>query len=85
MVKHSRQYTIRSIPDQVDRILKKRARDSRKSFNQVVLEALAAGTGETLKPKRDLSEVIGSLSKKEAETIDDEVARQRSIDPELWR
>ena len=41
--------------------------------------------GETLKPKRDLSEVIGSLSKKEAETIDDEVARQRSIAPELWR
>lgn len=85
MSKNSRQYTIRNIPDRVDRELRKRARTSGKSFNQVVLEALSSGAGESLRPKRDFSGVIGSLSVEEAGRIEDEIRLQRQVDPELWK
>lgn len=80
-----RQYTIRNIPETVDRTLKRRAKAGGKSFNQVALEALTLGTGETLKPKRDFSEIIGSLSSNEAKIIEEEIELQRQIDPRLWK
>jgi len=84
MHKHTKQYTIRNIPERVDRVLKKIAKESGKSFNQVALEALASGAGESMKPKRDFSEVIGSLSEKEASKMDAEIRLQRQIDSGLW-
>lgn len=44
-----------------------------------------AGTGQTLLPKRDLSDVVGSLTKNEAAHLEDEIRRQHQIDPDLWR
>ena len=85
MSMNTKQYTIRSIPDQVDRALRRRAKESGKSFNQVALEALASGAGESLKPKRDFSEVIGSISEKEAAKIEEEIRLQRQVDPRLWK
>jgi hypothetical protein len=85
MRSHATQYTIRGVPADVDRVLRERARAAGKSFNQVALEALAAGAGKSLKPKRDLRDVIGSMSAKEADRIDVEISRQHQIDPELWR
>lgn len=79
------QYTIRRIPPRVDRVLRKRCRQTGKSFNEVALEAIAAGAGEKVRPERDFSEVIGSLSKKEAAEIEREILRQHSVDPELWK
>jgi len=81
----ARQYTIRNVPPEVDRVLRRRAKDGAKSFNQVALEALVAGTGQTLVPKRDLSDVVGSLTKNEAAHLEDEIRRQHQIDPDLWR
>lgn len=80
-----KQYTIRNIPHHVDQLLRRRSRESGKSFNQVALEALVTGAGETLKPRRDFSEVIGSLSAKEAARIEEEIRLQHQIDPELWK
>ena len=86
-------YTCRSIHDSTlletflnesHRVLKRKAKETGKSFNQVALEALASGAGESLKPKRDFSEVIGSLSEKEASKIEAEVRLQRQIDSKLW-
>jgi hypothetical protein len=84
MNKHTKQYTIRNIPERVDRVLKRKAKESGKSFNQVALEALASGAGEDMKPKRDFSEVIGSLSEKEASKMDAEIRLQRQIDSGIW-
>lgn len=85
MKANARQYTIRNVPDQVDVVLRRRAKQLGKSFNQVVIEALAEGAGLALKPRRDLSEVVGSMSPAEARRIEEEVRLQRQIDPELWR
>ncbi len=69
----------------MDRALKRRAKLAGKSFNQVALEALSAGAGETLRPKRDFSEVVGSLTEKEALRIEEEITLQRQIDEDLWK
>ena len=80
-----KQYTIRNIPDGVDRVLRRRARQSGKSFNQVVLEALSEGAGEPARSCDDLDFMIGSISAREAEKIEREIGAQRHIDPRLWR
>ena len=79
-----RQYTIRNIPESLDRTLRQRAKKSRKSFNQVAIEALMAGAGE-VPVKRNLEGIAGTLSDNEAAAIEEEVRLQRSIDPEMWR
>lgn len=80
-----KQYTIRSIPDNVDQSLKRRSKESGKSFNQVALEALIVGSGQTLRPKRNFAGVIGSLSVKEAEKLEEEIRLQHQIDRDLWK
>ncbi len=39
------QYTVRGIPDQVDRYLRKKAKVSGRSLNQVVIDELSESTG----------------------------------------
>lgn len=39
------QYTVRSVPPKVDQQLRARAKQSGKSLNEAVIEALAKGTG----------------------------------------
>lgn len=85
MKTHARQYTIRNVPSDVDRTLRQRAKLLGKSFNQVALEALVAGAGMQLKPKRDLGEVIGTMTRSEADDLDEEIRLQRQVDPKLWR
>jgi plasmid stability protein len=85
MPKPTRQYTLRNIPDQVDRELRRRAKHSGKSFNQIAVEALACGAGAGTLAKRDLSFLVGSLSAAEAARLEKEFSAQRRVDPELWR
>ena len=80
-----RQYTIRSVPQHVDRALRRRAKETSKSLNQVALEALIQGSGEHTRVYDDLDFLIGSISPAEAKAIDREIAEQRSIDDKLWR
>lgn len=81
----SRQYTIRNIPEPIDRVLRRRAKATGKSFNQVAVEALAAGTGASSTPKRDLSFIIGSIDENEAAQMETEIRKQRQIDKRLWK
>ena len=79
------QYTIRSVPLQLDKVLKKRAKQSGKSFNQTVIETLSQQTfGSPKVPKTNVFEELFG-----ANTLDkgfDEAIEQMSqIDEELWR
>jgi plasmid stability protein len=80
-----RQYTIRNVPADVDRELRRRAKQLGKSFNQIALEALVAGAGLRLHPKRDLTGIAGSMTDEEGAELEREVRLQRQIDPDLWR
>ncbi len=79
------QYTIRNIPSRVDRTLRKRSRASGLSFNQVALEALLIGSGESVQDHHDLDFMIGTLSQAEVRELDREIAAQRRVDPRLWK
>lgn len=56
------QYTIRNMPKPLDAALRRRAKQERKSLNQVVIEALLRDIGIKGKqrPKRDLSDIAGT-------------------------
>lgn len=56
-------YTLRNVPDEVDRALRARAERLGKSLNEVTLLALAESTGHTIDgpPRRDLADVIGAV------------------------
>jgi hypothetical protein len=79
------QYTIRNVPSHLDRALRERAREVKKSLNEVALEALLQGTGlrDTPIQHRDLGDMAGTWVEDPA--IDEALADQRRIDPELWR
>jgi hypothetical protein len=79
------QYTLRNIPPNVDRALRRKAKESGTSFNQVAVEALTRGAGEAVRPQRDFSFIVGSLPKKEAAEIEAELKAQRQLDPKLWK
>ena len=77
----SLQYTIRNVPDATDRRLRSRARQTGKSLNEVVLEALndAAGDAEN----HDLDFLFGSWQD-DPET-DRALQEQRKIDRNIWK
>jgi hypothetical protein len=79
------QYTLRNVPPLLDEALRKRARDQGKSLNEVALEALQSGVGLTGEPvkRRDLGDISGSWI--DDPEIDEALADQRRIDPDLWR
>ncbi len=79
------QYTLRNVPPHLDRALRLRAQEEKKSLNEVALEALLqafAIRGEGLR-RRDLSDVAGTWI--EDPEVDRALEEQRKIDPELWR
>ncbi len=78
------QYTIRNVPEQVDSVLRQRAQALGKSLNQVVLDALFLATNSEL-PIRDLSDIVGSMSREEVLLMDREIQQQRQVEPDLWR
>lgn len=80
-----RQYTIRSVPERVDRELRKRAKAEGKSLNAVILEALekavAAEHGPVL--HHDLDFLIGTWVEDPA--FDEAMNDFERIDQDYWK
>ncbi len=79
-----KQYTLRNIPLDLDKVLRKRAKDRGMSFNQTALDALIVGAGLQIKPKRDFTGVIGSLSEQDCLQLETEIKSQHQIDRKIW-
>jgi plasmid stability protein len=78
------QYTIRGVPDFVDRALRARARKEKKSLNQVALEAIQQALDmDKSKVHTDLDALIGTWV--EDPEFDKIMAEQDQIDEESWR
>lgn len=77
------QYTIRKIPQSLDAALRLRAREERKSLNEVAVEALARGAGLSggRSRQRDLRDIAGTWRKDRA--FDRALAAQDTIDEKL--
>jgi hypothetical protein len=83
--KRKAQYTLRNIPAEVDQLLRRRAKESARSFNEVAVEALALGSGAPEGPLRDLSDIAGTLTDDDARALDKEIQAQRKIDRKMWK
>ena len=77
------QYTIRNIPPEVDKTLKKRALISGKSFNQVVIDELSKNTGKASRNNFDW--LMNTMDSVEAKKFDDALADLNRPDPDFWR
>jgi|CXWL01.1.fsa_nt_gi hypothetical protein len=78
------QYTLRNIPQELDRALRRRAREEGKSLNAVAVEALLAGSGVSEPPRsrRDLRDVAGTwVADPEVDAV---LSDQRRIDSNSW-
>jgi hypothetical protein len=76
------QYTIRGVPREVDRVLRRRATQRKLSLNQLIVEELTAVTTGARK-RADFRDVTGKWTPDPA--FDEIVASQRQIDPDKWK
>ena len=79
---HSIQYTIRGVPQDVDRALRRKAAQRRLSLNQIIIEELTAVT-TGLRKRAGFHDIAGQWTPDPA--FDEIVASQRQIDPEKWK
>ena len=79
------QYTVRNVPREVDRIIRRKAKKAGCSLNEALLEAIrnSAGINAEAQPKRDLSWIAGSWQEDAA--FDAILADMRKIDSEMWQ
>jgi hypothetical protein len=79
------QYTLRAVPDAIDRALRQRAKQEKKSLNTVAVEALARGLELDAKPAEhiDLDALIGSWQEDPA--FDQAIADFERVDKEAWK
>jgi hypothetical protein len=76
------QYTIRGIPAEVDRALRKKAAQLKISLNQLVVNELTQATIGRPR-KADFSGLVGQWSPDPA--FDEVIAAQRQIDWDKWK
>ena len=81
----STQYTIRAVPDAVDRAVRQRAGREAKSLNAVVVEALARGLELDAKSTEhtDLDHLIGTWQ--EDPEFDRAIAGFEHVDEDAWK
>jgi len=80
------QYTVRNIPEHVDRALRRKARDERKSLNEVLREALVREAG-VVEPATHLYTDLDSLAGTWVDDpgFDETIRAQDQVDESLWR
>jgi hypothetical protein len=81
----SNQYTIRSVPDHVDRELRRRAKQEQRSLNAVVLDALQRALDLQARPRQytDLDFLVGCWEEDQA--FAEAVAQFDQVDQEMWQ
>jgi hypothetical protein len=80
------QYTVRSVPAHVDKALRRKAQEGRKSLNEVLRDALireAEGPEGPARLYTDLDAVAGSWI--DIPGFDDAIRAQDRVDEALWR
>lgn len=82
--------TLRNLPPELAEFIEAKARAEKRSLNQTVIQLLqkAAGLAMAKEPEvvyHDLDHLAGSLSREEADELDEAIRWQRQIDPEMWK
>jgi hypothetical protein len=82
--------TLRRLPPELARIIRRKADQERTSINKAVISLLEESVGvrgrRKAKPfQHDLDALAGSWTKEEAAAFEKALAKQRTIDPHLWK
>lgn len=83
--------TLRNLPPELAKAVRKEAKRQRTSINRAVISLLQRKTEPLKKRPReaqeydDLDSLAGSWSKNEAAAFETALAAQRTLDPELWK
>jgi hypothetical protein len=86
-----KQITLRSIPENVKKTVKKEAERKGVSLNKAIISLLekAVGVQAMAKKKKalyhDLDHLVGLWSQEEAAVFDKRLKTQRKVDAELWK
>jgi len=80
----SRQYTVRGIPREVDKVLRRKARQRRISLNQLLVEELSAIGGGALPRRLRSLDDLGGVWREDPE-FERILKEQRQVDPTLWK
>jgi hypothetical protein len=88
---HLKQITLRGIPVEIERIIKKEAERKGLSLNKAFISLVekATGTKEKMQKRKsmhhDLDHLCGIWTKRDAEEFTKNVEFQRTIDEGLWK
>ena len=81
--------TLRNIPADLDKAIRKRARSKRVSVNKAVIglleEHLTQGKVKGAELHHDLDDLCGSWTDDDAVAFNRALAKQRTIDPDVWK
>lgn len=86
-----RQLTIRNIPEDIERDIKREARKKNVSLNKACISVLEKATGKKNRrtPRKaiyhDLDHLSGVWSTKDARVFEKDLSFQREIDKNLWK
>ena len=86
-----KQLTIRGIPDELERAIRKEASQKGVSLNKAALAVLEQAGGVSRRGKRkahlyhDLDHLCGVWNKKQADEMERHVALHREIEEALWK
>jgi hypothetical protein len=76
------QYTVRGIPPEVDRALRRKAAHRNQSLNQVIVDELIAATTGSRR-RADFTDLVGQWTPDAS--FDEILTAQRQIDPDKWK
>jgi plasmid stability protein len=81
--------TLRNLPSDLDKAIRKRARGKRMSVNKAVIglleEHLTQDKMKRAELYHDLDALCGSWTEDAAAAFDRALAKQRAIDPDVWK
>ena len=79
------QYTIRQVPEHIDRSLRQKSKQAHQSLNEAAITALSKGLGLADAPPRyhDLDALAGTWQEDAA--FDAAIAAQDQVDARLWK
>jgi len=87
-----KQITLRGIPEEIEKKVRKEADRKGLSFNRAFLSILEGSSGIRLNAKKrektlnhDLDHLSGKWTKEEGEAFNKTLGLQRSIDEDLWK
>lgn len=80
-----RQYTIRNVPDPLDKALRERAEQEGASLNETVIDAIRRGLGVAESEPRydDLDDLAGTWQSDPE--FDSAIKDHDKVDPDAWR